>query len=135
MALMLAEALRRHLRDAWTVVRPYRLAFAGVAGAVVLTAVVVGGGPLADTLTISGMVAIALANGWWWWFHDRDQQARLRRMRAGRDEARAHRDQWAARAFVAEEALMVAGEEIASLKARNEMLTGLVGGDRPWPSK
>ena len=131
MALMLAEALRRHLRDAWTLVRPYRLGAAGVSGAVVLTVVAVGGGPLADTLTISGLVAIALANGWWWWFHDRDQQARLRRMRADRDEARAHRGQWAERAIVAESPLLAAGDEIASLKARNAMLTSLVGGERP----
>lgn len=129
MALIIAEAIRRHLRDAWTIVRPYRLAVAGVAGAVVLTAVVVGG-PLADTLTISGLVAVALANGWWWWFHDRDQQARLRRMRNDLGEARAHREQWTERATVAESALLAAGEEIASLKARNAMLTGLVGGER-----
>ncbi|MEU4224359.1 hypothetical protein AB0F17_08700 [Nonomuraea sp. NPDC026600] len=130
MALLVAEAVRRTLRDAWTLIRPYRLAAAGVAGAVVLTAVVVGSGPLADTLIVSALVAIALANGWWWWFHDRDQQARLRRLRADLGEARAHRDQWAERATVAEEELMAAGEETASLKARNAMLTGLVGGER-----
>lgn len=77
MALMLAEALRRTLRDAWTLVRPYRLAAVAGGVAVGVVAAVIVGGTSSGALLVSALVAIAAVNAAWWWVRDREQRTRI----------------------------------------------------------
>ncbi|HXG03244.1 MAG TPA: hypothetical protein VNO23_07545 [Candidatus Binatia bacterium] len=81
-------------------------------------------------ILIAGLVALTALEGLWWWAHGRHQQAVIRRLRWQLGTAALALENACADRDEACKQLGKVEAENAALRARNEMLTGLIG-DRP----
>lgn len=120
-ALMLLEAVRRLARNAWTLARPYHVAAA--AGVIAAAVVMIGGGSWLEVLLAFALIANATQG----WLRDQRHRTRIDKLAADLTQTVGERD-------AARRAWKTAEAENASLRARNEMLSGLVGEERSWPT-
>lgn len=126
--LFIYTAIRAALTDVWALARRYWIAIAAVLALIAAESAAIADGTLLGVVLAGWFLVATAINTLWWWYGWRSQQARIRSAEARRENAQVSADYYRDMAELQNEALTAATGEIASLRERNTMLTGLVGG-------